>query len=108
MKNQILGLIRQVLTFVGMYLVAQGVGTEGLFTEAIGAVMTISFSVWGWIDKSNRDLAVWMSVVRHTLSAAGGFVMSYNLIPDALWNDIVSIVVASFSIILSTIENKKA
>lgn len=106
-KDQILGLVRQVLTFLGMYLVAQGIGNEGLIVEAVGALMTVTMTIWGWVDKSNRQLSVWLSMTRHFLSALGGFILSYGLIPEDLWNDIVSVTIGIISITLSQIENRK-
>jgi len=45
-KEQVLGIIRHALTFVGGILIVQGVAAEGMITEAIGAVVTAVGAVW--------------------------------------------------------------
>jgi hypothetical protein len=45
-KEQVLGLIRHTLTFVGGILIVQGIADEGMITEAIGAVVTAVGAVW--------------------------------------------------------------
>lgn len=50
-KEQIMGLIRHVLTFVGGIMVAKGLATAELSTELIGGVMTVVGSVWSIISK---------------------------------------------------------
>lgn len=105
-KEQILGLIRQILTAIGGYLIAIGIGDETIVTELIGAIMFGSQTIWGWIDKSNRNLNVWYSFTRHLLSGVGGFILHYELISVELWNNIVAIIPALFSIILSQFANR--
>jgi len=46
MKEQSLGLIRHVLTFVGGIIVTKGLIDESLFQEVIGGVMTLVGAVW--------------------------------------------------------------
>lgn len=50
-KDQILGIIRHALTFVGGVLVTQGVLDDAAFTELFGAAMTLIGGVWSVIDK---------------------------------------------------------
>ena len=54
-KEQIMGIIRHTLTFVGGILVIKGVTTEATSSEVIGAVMTAIGSVWSII--SNKTVA---------------------------------------------------
>jgi hypothetical protein len=49
-KEQVLGIIRHVLTFVGGVLVIKGLTTETVSQEAIGAVMTAVGAVWSIIS----------------------------------------------------------
>jgi hypothetical protein len=51
MNEQIKGLIRHVLTFVGGIAVAKGFFDESSINEVIGAVMTIIGTVWSVASK---------------------------------------------------------
>lgn len=48
-KEQVLGIIRHTLTFVGGILIIKGVSSEAAISEAIGAVMTAVGIVWSLI-----------------------------------------------------------
>ena len=50
-KEQIMGLIRHTLTFVGGIIVAHGVTSEALTTDLIGGLMTVIGSVWSIVSK---------------------------------------------------------
>lgn len=45
-KEQVLGLIRHALTFIGGVVVANGMVTEGISADIIGAVMTLIGAFW--------------------------------------------------------------
>lgn len=45
-KDQVLGLIRHVLTFAGGILVSKGILDEGMVVEAVGAVIGLIGTVW--------------------------------------------------------------
>jgi hypothetical protein len=51
MKDQLLGLIRHALTFVGGIIVAKGLVDESLSEEVIGGVMTLVGAVWSIVNK---------------------------------------------------------
>jgi len=48
-KEQVLGIIRHALTFIGGILVIKGITTEVISNEVIGAVMTAVGAVWSVI-----------------------------------------------------------
>ena len=50
-KEQILGIVRHALTFVGGVVVMKGLVDETMVTEIIGGVMTLVGAVWSVIDK---------------------------------------------------------
>jgi hypothetical protein len=50
-KDQVLGITRHALTFVGGILIMKGLVDEVLFTEITGGVMTLVGAVWSIIDK---------------------------------------------------------
>lgn len=51
-RTQILGLIRHILTFAGGAAAAQGLGSEGEWTEIIGGVVAITGAVWSIVEKN--------------------------------------------------------
>lgn len=51
-KEQILGIIRHTLTFVGGIVVMKGLTDEATVTEIIGGVMTLIGTVWSVVDKN--------------------------------------------------------
>ena len=51
-KEQLLGIIRHTLTFVGGIVVAIGLVDETLVTEIIGGVLTLTGAIWSIIDKN--------------------------------------------------------
>lgn len=48
-KEQVLGIIRHTLTFVGGVLVIKGMSSEAAISETIGAVMTAVGFLWSVI-----------------------------------------------------------
>jgi hypothetical protein len=51
-KEQVLGIIRHALTFVGGVLVMRGLVDEPVVTEIIGGFMTFAGAIWSVIDKA--------------------------------------------------------
>lgn len=50
-KEQVLGIVRHTLTFVGGIVVMKGLVDEKAVTEIIGGVMTLVGTIWSVIDK---------------------------------------------------------
>jgi hypothetical protein len=50
-KEQIMGIIRHGLTFVGGILVMKGLVDETTVTEIIGGAMTLTGAIWSIVDK---------------------------------------------------------
>lgn len=106
-KDQILGFIRQALTFLGVYFAAQGFIPDTVVDQVIAGVMAVAVTVWGWVDKSSRELSVWYSMTRHVLSAAGGLLLHFGIVGQEMWDNIAGAVLPLVSILLSVLENKK-
>jgi len=51
-KEQILGIIRHALTFVGGIFVMRGVIDETMVTEVVGGVMTLTGAIWSIVAKA--------------------------------------------------------
>ena len=51
-KEQILGIVRHALTFIGGILVMKGLVDEAVVTEIIGGAMTLTGAIWSIINKN--------------------------------------------------------
>ena len=51
-KEQVIGIIRHTLTFVGGILVMKGIVDETTVTEIVGGVITLTGTIWSIIAKS--------------------------------------------------------
>lgn len=54
MGDKVSGLLRHILTFLGGYLVTQGIIDESTLAEVVGAVITLTGFVWSWLDKNKE------------------------------------------------------
>lgn len=103
-KEQILGLVRQILTVVFTVLAAKwfqdGAITEGIIAGIIGAVATI----WGIVDKSQKGLSAWASAGRHVVSVAAGLVFVFAP-GNKVLIDIIAAVLAVLTALASTQAN---
>jgi hypothetical protein len=50
-KDQLLGVIRHALTFIGGILITKGLVDEGLFSKITGGILTLTGAVWSIINK---------------------------------------------------------
>jgi hypothetical protein len=53
-KEEVLGIVRHLLTFIGGGVVAKGIVDESQVLEIIGAIMTLVGSVWSVADKRKK------------------------------------------------------
>lgn len=51
-KDQVLGIIRHALTFVGGILVTKGLIDAGMVTEIVGGAVTLVGAVWSFLAKT--------------------------------------------------------
>lgn len=51
-KEQVLGILRHTLTFVGGVLITKGFIDEATATEIIGGVITLVGTVWSVVEKA--------------------------------------------------------
>lgn len=50
-KEQVVGVIRHVITFVGGILVVKGILDEAMVQEVLGGVLGLVGTVWSIVDK---------------------------------------------------------
>jgi len=53
-KEQLLGIVRHGLTFVGGLLLMKGLVDEAMLSEISGAVITLTGAVWSIINKKEK------------------------------------------------------
>lgn len=51
-KDQVMGLVRHGLTFIGGIILSKGLVEESTLTEIIGALSTLIGSIWSLIEKT--------------------------------------------------------
>jgi hypothetical protein len=51
-KDQVLGILRHTLTFVGGILITKGLIDETTATEIIGGIITLTGTIWSVIAKA--------------------------------------------------------
>jgi hypothetical protein len=51
-KEQVMGIVRHTLTFVGGLLIAKGLIDESILTEVVGGLTTLSGAIWSIIAKN--------------------------------------------------------
>jgi hypothetical protein len=50
-KEQVMGLVRHALTFIGGVLIAKGLANDGQVVEMIGSVVTFVGTIWSVLNK---------------------------------------------------------
>lgn len=55
-KEQILGIIRHILTAVGVIIVAKGYMDEATVITVVGAIITAVSGIWSIFDKSEAQM----------------------------------------------------
>lgn len=53
-KEQILGIARHALTFIGGILIMKGIIDEGTWTEVTGGAITLAGTIWSIVDKNKK------------------------------------------------------
>jgi hypothetical protein len=51
-KEQILGIVRHGLTFIGGILIAKGLIDESTATDIMGGIITLAGTIWSIIEKN--------------------------------------------------------
>jgi len=51
-KEQVMGIVRHTLTFVGGLLITKGLIDESMLTELVGALSTLSGVIWSIVAKN--------------------------------------------------------
>lgn len=98
-KDQIWGLVRPILTAVLTGLAAKWFKDEATVQAIVAGVGALFFAIWAVVDKSQKGLPAYASILRHAVAIATGVVLA--VIPDnksALeWLGIIGTILAALS-----------
>lgn len=53
-KEQVLGIVRHTLTFIGGIIVMKGFADETTITEIVGGIVTLTGAIWSIIAKTSK------------------------------------------------------
>lgn len=53
-KEQLLGIVRHGLTFLGGIVITGGLMDQGMYSELSGAILTIAGVIWSILDKRKK------------------------------------------------------
>jgi hypothetical protein len=51
-REQVLGIVRHTLTFVGGIVIAKGIADEAVVTEIVGGVVALVGAIWSIVTKN--------------------------------------------------------
>ena len=51
-REQVMGIVRHSLTFIGGILVMKGVADDALTNELIGGLVTVAGTIWSIVEKN--------------------------------------------------------
>lgn len=72
-KEQIIGIVRHVLTFIGGIVLVVGVTTESAVTEITGGLMTLVTIIFSWTAVDKKDaLDRIAATIRHLFTVLAG------------------------------------
>ena len=54
-KEQLLGLVRHTLTFVGGLLIMNGIIEESNYAEISGSILTLIGTIWSVVNKNKKE-----------------------------------------------------
>ena len=54
-KDQLMGIVRHVITFVGGILVTKGLIDDSILTEIIGGTVALSGAIWSIVSKNKSN-----------------------------------------------------
>lgn len=55
MNEKITGLVRHILTFLGGYLITDGIIDESTLQEVVGSIITLGGFIWSWTSKKTDE-----------------------------------------------------
>lgn len=97
MKETSLSLVRHAATLLGGWLLAKGYVGDSIAAWLPGALFVLSGSIWGAVDEykaTGRKLHFWLSIVRHTLTTAGGCFATLGKISAESVEGIIGVILA--------------
>lgn len=110
-KEQIFGIIRSLLTFVGSYLFGKNIFgnpiDESLWQEIVGAIMVVIAFAWT-IGEKKLTLEILQSSILKVITVAGALLVSSGKLSSDNLNGIVAAITAILPVIYSLLSKKKS
>jgi len=98
-KEQVISIVRHVLSVVGGLLLAYGIGQEVLFANFSGVVLGLVSLVWSIKDKT-ATISQTAGVIRQVLTFVGGFLILKGLLTPEKLEATIGALVALLPVIL--------
>ena len=78
-KEQLLGIVRHALTFVGGILIMNGFVSESVVSELSGAILTLVGGIWSVVNKSEQTAQETIEVPKETIPAPAAPLGGYTV-----------------------------
>lgn len=98
-KEQVISIVRHVLSVVGGLLLAYGIGQEVLFANISGVVLGLVSLIWSIKEKS-ATLSQAGGVIRQVLTFVGGFLIAKGVLTPEKLEATIGGIVALLPVIL--------
>lgn len=110
MKENLLAIVRAVLTLVGSFLIGHNVFGKPLDSSTseiiIGAVLSLIGIIWGFVDKTTT-IDTGLSALRSVLLVLGGLGVSWGLISSNVFEAISGFTLSLIPILQSIFSKQK-
>ena len=106
-KEELDGLLRQLFTFLGIFIMAKGWLPGEIWDYVVGIAIAGGATFYGVIDKDGRG--IWMAVlsfIRHTLNSVGAILIFYDVSDQGTIESIIGIVLSVVSFVWSIVDKK--
>lgn len=97
MTSKQLSMLRELLTAGSAALVTYGIGTDAIWQEVAGGIVTALMLAWG--IKANTGKEQWLTLARKTLSAVGGVMVTTGTVDPDKANVLLGVGLSSLSLI---------
>jgi len=98
-QEQVISIVRHVLSVIGGLLLAYGIGQEVLFANVTGVVLGLISLVWSIKDKT-ATISQIGGVIRQTLTFVGGFLILKGILTPEKLEATIGAIVALLPVLL--------
>jgi len=99
-QDQVMGLIRHLLTVVGMYMAMKGIFPSEIANEIVGFGLTVAALVWSFRAKTATYDMV-MGAIRHALTIVGMYLVFKGTFAGEFVNEAIGMIMSLLAMIWS-------